>query len=162
MDKKELFDAYVLKLENVKDDLHPSDFRFYNISHLPLIIKNTIENSETCQLCNENINPLDELVNSMPNCFENSSDRKKFEQNKHKIEKHLKKGHGMKLPGYYTALFSFIGIITAIIAAIFIHLLKEIPLFNEVILITLALGILIGRGIGSLLDRNIFSKNLQL
>lgn len=162
MNTTELFNAYLAKLEKVKDDIHPSDFRFYNIAHFPLIIKNTMVNAEVCSKCKENLILAKELIEFVPDCFENPQDRKKFEQKKHRIEKHLKKDHQMKFPGYYTALLSFIGIFIAIIAAILLNQIKGISFFNEVILITLALGILLGRGIGMLLDKNIFSKNLQL
>jgi tetrahydromethanopterin S-methyltransferase subunit G len=162
MDKQAIFKQYYLQLENVKEDIGPADFRFYNLAHLPLIIKNTLEKSENCEECKVNITTIDKIIISLPEALQSHEERKKFELNKTKIEQHLKKIHKMRFPGYYASLGSLIGILLGIFIGIIFSSIRNLPLLNDFILITLALGLIIGRGVGLLLDRNIFNKNLQL
>lgn len=162
MEKHIVFGQYLTRLENIKEEMSPSDFRFYNIAHLPLLLKNTLENSESCSICKTNIDNFEELIRLIPRQANSAKNRKLFEVKKNSIEEHLKKNHKMKLPGYYTSLGSFFGILISAIAGTIITLLKNLSPLNDIIIITLAAGLIIGRGLGLLLDKNIFRKNLQL
>jgi hypothetical protein len=162
MEKHTVFEQYLSRLENIKEDMGPSDFRFYNIAHLPLLLKHTLDKSESCGICKTNIDNIEEIIRLIPTESTSVENRKLFESKKNKIEKHLKKEHKMKLPGYYASLGSLLGILISAIVGIIITLSKNLSLFNDIIIIVLALGLILGRGLGLLLDKNIFRKNLQL
>ena len=162
MDKEAIFQRLYNQLEKIKDDIGSSDFRFYNISHLPLLIKNTLEKSDNCNECKTNANTIEEIVSSLPDALNDQSERKNFEFRKNKIENHLKKIHKMRFPGHFTSLGSLIGILFGILTGIIFTIVQNQRLLNDFMLITLAVGLLIGRGIGLLLDRKIFNNNLQL
>jgi hypothetical protein len=162
MEQAKKFEYYYNSLLKIKEEISPSDFRFYNIAHLPLLIKNTLDKSISCPTCRKNIEIVDELIELVPLEKSVSADRKKFEHKKNMVENHLKKNHNMKLPGYYTSLGSFLGIILSGIAGVAISMANHLPALNDIIVIALGLGILIGRGIGYIIDKNIFHKNLQL
>lgn len=156
------FAFYYARLEKIKEDMNPSDFRFYNIAHLPLLFKNTLEKSNSCRICNSNMNDFEEIISLIPLESSPVDKRKLFESKKNNLEKHLKKKHHMKLPGYYTSLGSLLGILISAIAGIIICLANNLTLINDIIIIALALGLIVGRGLGLILDKNIFHKNLQL
>lgn len=162
MDKEAMFQQFYDQLENIKDDVGSADFRFYNLSHLPLLIKNTLEKSDICNECKANISIVEEIVTSLPDALSNQAERKNFEFRKNKIEYHLKKMHKMRFPGYFASLGSLIGILSGILTGIIFTLNKNLSLLNDFMFIALASGLLIGRGIGLLLDRKIFNNNLQL
>lgn len=162
MEQAKKFEYYYNFLLQIKEEISPSDFRFYNIAHLPLLIKNTLDKSISCPACQKNIEILDELIELVPHENTASADRKNFERKKNLVENHLKKNHNMKLPGYYASLGSFLGIILSGILGVAISLANHLSVFNDIIIIALGLGLIIGRGIGYMIDKNIFHKNLQL
>ncbi len=162
MKKTKDFKYYHAQLEEIKKKMSPSDFRFYNIAHLPILIKNTLEKSESCNTCKANLDNINEIIELIPLESSPSDKRKLFESKKDNLEHHLKTKHKMKLPGYYTSLGSLFGILISGMLGTIITLVKKTGQLNDIIIIALALGLIIGRGLGVLLDKNIFRKNLQL
>lgn len=151
------------KLERAKENLDPRDFRFYNIAHFPLLAKFTEEHAAKCEQCSENINLINNIVNSLPDSLNAAPvDRSEFERRKTNVENHLKKIHHMRFPGYYTALFTLIGILGSFILSLFINLLIGGDILSDLTIITLTFGLIAGISVGKLRDKSIFAKNLQL
>ena len=151
------------ELEEKTQGINPSDFRFYNIAHLPIIAKRTVELSEICENCKLNIQTIDQLIDSLPQCLENNAiNRKHFEENKNKLENHLRKQHKCHFPGYYAAIGSLIGFLLGILTAVFLAFFTTLPLFNKLSLIALAVFLMTGRWLGIYIDKNVFKNNLQL
>lgn len=150
-------------LDKKKDLIEPADFRFYNIAHFPLLAKFTEEYSDECNECKKNIQLLDELIDSLPEALNSDiTGRKAFEDSKTKIENHLKKVHHMRFPGFYTSLLSFIGVFVTFLISLLINVLLSQPIFNDITIIGLAVGLVGGLLIGRAIDKNIFTRNLQL
>lgn len=163
MEDKVLYKQVFEKLELKKESMDPSDFKFYNIAHFPLLAKFTEEHSKNCTTCRENINLLNEIVDSLPEVLsENATTRKKFEQQKTIIESHLKKVHHMRFPGFYSSLGSLIGVFIGFLISFILNYAVGGPLFNDIMLIGLAVGLVGGITIGRMKDKNIFVRNLQL
>ncbi|MBN1118540.1 MAG: hypothetical protein JXA77_15120 [Bacteroidales bacterium] len=163
MEKQKRLNNFVNKLGEIKDDISPSDFLFYNMGHFPLIYKNLLARQDSCTTCKEKLICFEKLVNGLPgNIAGNPGERKKFEAEKTLIEEHLKRNHNMHFPGYYTSLGSLLGIVLAGIAITIINVLMSEELFNRLTLIGFTVGIVVGRLVGVLLDKNIFKRNLQL
>lgn len=150
-------------LEKVKSVISPSDFRFYNISHMPLVIKKTIFFSDECKVCKENIKKLEKLILSLPHSLTNNiEERKRFESEKNSVESHLKSLHKQRFPGYYAATGSLLGIILGIIPPVVYSIIVDTQIFNRLLLVGFAMGLIIGRVLGVLTDRKIYVKNSQL
>lgn len=150
-------------LEEKKESLEPGDFKFYNIAHFPLLAKYTEYYAKECKECSDNVKLLSEVVDSLPEALNaNASDRKSFEVKKTIIEDHLKKVHKMRFPGFYTSLGTLIGISITFLISLIINYSLHNPLLNDITLIGLTVGMIGGIFTGRLIDKNIFSKNLQL
>ena len=163
MEKQERFDSFVQRLEEIKDEIGPSDFQFYNIAHFPIIYKNLLEHQDLCSTCCEKLASFEKIAGELPgNISGNPLERKKFESEKTQIEEHLKKSHNMHFPGYYTSLGSLLGIVIGGISVFMLNFFVFGEMFNRLTLIGFAAGIIVGRLIGALIDRNIFRRNLQL
>jgi hypothetical protein len=150
-------------LETKIPEINPGDFRFYNLAHIPLIAKKTIDNHKICPICDSNIHIIAEIVDLLPDVLaQDAKNRKLFEIKKNKIEKHLKKKHRCQFPGYYTALGSLVGLVIGIFISIFIAILYKLPMLNKLSTTVLAILLITGRFVGIFLDKKVFHKNLQL
>jgi F0F1-type ATP synthase assembly protein I len=150
-------------LESKIQEIDPSDFRFYNIAHIPIIAKQTDAFSSTCEKCAENRAIIDNLLDHLQDSLSDDADKRKtFDINKSSIEAHLKKEHNCHFPGYYTALWSLIGLIGGFLTAASISYFTNQSIFNKLSLMALAVFLMLGRGIGVLTDRKVFRNNLQL
>jgi len=151
------------KLESVKENIEPTDFRFYNIKHLPLIAKYTLDYSKSCPKCTDNISIINEIVVFLEDFSgKSNSKRRIFERKKNKIEDHLKKNHHLRFPGYYTSLGTFLGLLAAIFLSAILSFILHIAPFNNLLLISIAFGVIIGRIVGNILDRNIYINKKQM
>lgn len=151
------------KLENKLSEISPTDFRFYNISHFPIIAKRTAKESDKCSICASNTNEIEHLIDALPHILtQNASDRRNFDQKKNKIEKHLRKKHHYHFPGYYAALGSLIGLFTGIALGVFLRLFTEGDALNKLSILFLGVTLLTGWFIGTHTDKKLFRKNLQL
>jgi hypothetical protein len=156
---KEIID----RLDSIKDNIEPSDFRFYNITHLPIVIKQSLNHSSNCRVCKSNLPIIDEIVASFPQILtKNLKIRKDFDKKKNKIEQHLIKKHGLRFAGYYQSLYTLLGILTAITIALLINLINNSPAFNNLSIIAISIGLVVGRITGNVVDRKIYLKKMQL
>lgn len=163
MEGKAFYQIVYDRLEQKKESIDSSDFKFYNISHFPLLAKFTEEHSAKCDTCKQNIKLLAEIVDSLPEVLSsNLTTRKIFEQQKTSIESHLKKVHQMRFPGFYSSLGSLIGVFIGFLISLILNYTIGGTLFNDIMLIGLAVGLLGGITIGRMKDKNIFERNLQL
>ena len=153
---------YYAKLEQIRDKITASDFRFFNLGHLPLIARKTEELSENCPICKINIQALDYIASMLPDCLHAPESRKTFEKEKSRIERHLHNAHNVRYANFYYAFYSFFGVITGIFAGIAASMtfLKEINL--NFLLISGILGLLAGQIIGKRLDRKKYHDKYQI
>ena len=96
-------------LESQKEHFTPSDFRFYNIGHLPILAKRSETYSNECPICKNNLHALALQSEQLSKKLQDFKKRKAFDALKRDIERHLKHEHGHRYPGHYLALYSFIG-----------------------------------------------------
>lgn len=163
MQKEEWVKNVVAELEAKVPEMSPADFRFYNISHLPLIAMRTLENTPRCSVCADNVKQIDKMVASLPDVLtQNASERKAFEQKKSQIEKHLRKKHNYHFPGYFAALGSLLGLAIGIIAAALVVIFGEVPVFNKLSILLLGVFLLTGWFLGNYSDQKVFKRKLQL
>ena len=150
------------RLEKIKDQIPKSDFRFYNLGHLPLVVKKTEEFSKQCEACQLNQKILDQLVDMMPVCFEKHDTRRKFEKEKSRIEKHLHRKHQVYYIHFHYSLFSFLGIIAGLIAGIILSLFFLGKLSINYLLIASILGLFFGQIAGKYFDRKKYQNKDQI
>lgn len=163
MNNKKWEELVIEKLEAKISEISPTDFRFYNISHFPIIAKRTVQESSKCSICTSNTEEIDRLIDALPQILtQNASDRRKFEQKKNEIEKHLRKKHHYHFPGYYAALGSLIGLFTGVVPGIFLRIFAANDTLNKLSILILGLTLLAGWFIGTHIDKKLFRKNLQL
>ncbi len=155
-------DDFYTRMEKLRHQISASDFRFYNIGHLPLIARKTEVLSKKCAICKNNIKILDSFITILPECFQFADTRKIFEQEKANIEKHLQKEHNIRYPNYYYSAYSLIGAISGIITGAVISFSVLGALSINYLLIPGIIGLGIGLIVGKRSDRKKYQNNLQV
>ena len=155
-------ETYHQKLEQVRKQISPSDFRFYNLSHLPLIAKKSEEQSLHCTQCKANLQSLEELAGMLPDCFQNPEKRKVFEKEKSRIEIHLQTSHKISYTNYHYSLYTFAGLIAGLsIGLVFSLIILNVINLNY-LLISGILGVLAGQILGKTIERKKYHRNQQV
>lgn len=160
MNNQDQLNNFYQALDKKKKKLHPSDFRLYNIARMPILANKTLEYSSNCTICKFNIQLLEELVNTLPDCLNHKESRKIFELNKDNIVSHLEKVHMLKLASYYSSLFTFLGLITGGITGLILML--SVMNSGNTILIFMAIGMISGFLIGRIKDKRRYRQKKQL
>jgi len=148
-------------LDNKKGRFHPSDFRFYNIAHLPLIANKTAKHSENCLICKENIGLLEKLVDELPESLNDKDSKRKFEMNKDKIVSHLKKEHKLRFANYFASLYTLVGTLTGVL--LWFILTKLFPgKTSDTLFIFIVIGMILGYLTGKIKDKRKYRQNQQI
>ncbi|MBN1597950.1 MAG: hypothetical protein JW894_06620 [Bacteroidales bacterium] len=153
---------YYSKLESRKNQISPGDFRFYNITRLPLLAQQTSFFSKDCSICSSNLKELENLLENLPECLHKPETRKNFEQKKIIIEKHLQKAHNVKFATYYTSFFTLIFSLAGAITGWIISLIFLDEISVNLILILSAVGLISGQVAGNKTDRRKYNDKLQI
>ncbi len=153
---------YYAKLEQIRDQIPASDFRFFNLAHLPLMAKKTEELSENCESCKINIRTLDHIADMLPDCLHTPESRKTFEKEKSRIERHLHNAHNVRYANFYYAYYSFLGALAGALVgfAVSMTFLKEINI--NFLLVPGIFGLLAGQIMGKRLDRKKYHDKYQI
>lgn len=149
-------------LQENKEKIRPGNFHFYNISHSSIVAKKTEEFSSQCDICKQNLEILLNLAKKLPDALGTdiiTSDTKLFENQMEKVVKHLKDKHDQRFAGYYTSLYSFLGLLIGIISGIIISFIFNKKIFTNYLFISIIFNLLIGRFAGNLKDRKFFKEN---
>jgi len=161
MDNKTWLENFYQSLEQKKEKMHPSDFRFYNIARLPILANKTLKYSDTCRACKLHIKLLEELVDELPECLNQKDTRKKFEINKNKIVSHMVNVHKLRFATYYTSLFTLIGSIAGGLLW-FILTFVMISKLANISLVFVVIGMTSGYLIGKMKDKRKYRENQQI
>ena len=161
MDNQIWLANFYQSLEQKKDKMHPSDFRFYNIARLPILANKTLKYSDTCPTCKLNIKLLEELVDELPECLNQKNTRKKFETKKENIVSHMVNVHKLKFATYYTSLFTLIGSAAGGLLWFILTFLVNGKLAN-ISLIFVVIGMISGYLIGNIKDKKVYKENQQI
>jgi len=161
MDNQIWLANFFQSLEQKKDKMHPSDFRFYNIARLPILAKKTLKYYDTCPTCKLNIKLIKELVDELPECLDQKNTRKKFETNKDNIVSHMINVHKLRFATYYTSLFTLIGSGAGGLLWLILTFLMNNKLAN-ISLIFVVIGMISGHLIGKIKDKRVYKENQQL
>ena len=155
-------EGFYSRLEKIREQIPKSDFRFYNLGHLPLVAKKTEEFSKQCEICQSNQKILDQLVEMMPGCFENHHTRRKFDKEKSRIEKHLHRKHQVHYAHFQYSLFSFLGILAGLLAGVLLSLFFTGALSINYLLIASISGLFLGQVAGKYYDRKKYQNKDQI
>ncbi len=161
MDNQIWLTNFYQSLEQKKDKMHPSDFRFYNIARLPILANKTLKYSDSCPTCKLNIQLLEELVDELPECLNQKDTRRKFEINKDKIVSHMVNIHKLRFAAYYTSLFTLMGSIAGGFFWFILTFLMNNKLAN-ISLIFVVIGMISGYLIGKMKDKRKYRQNQQI
>lgn len=161
MDRKKWLAEFHESLEQKKDKLHPSDFRFYNIARLPILAGKTVEYSQSCKTCRSNIILLEELVNELPEILTEKDTRDSFETKKEKVEFHLKNAHKLRYAAYYSSLFTLFGGLAGGVLGFAISLIMKGNTSNLLLIFT-TIGLLLGYFGGNIKDKEKYRSKQQL
>jgi len=148
-------------------NIKPKDVRFYNLGGFIDVAKRVEEFSHTCQECNNFKTEVFEISENIDKYINTSTTtRKDFEKKRDKFSNHLVKAHGLVKKNTYAATFAFIGLlIGALLGYLFaktyavIHAVENSEFMKISVLIGWALGIVVGRIMGVLKDRQIKKEN---
>lgn len=161
MDDQNWPEDFYQSLERKTDKMHPSDFRFYNIARLPILANKTFKYSNACPICKLNKKILEDLVNELPECLNQTNTRKIFEINKDKVVTHLKNAHKLRFANYYTSLFTLFGAIAGGLPWPIIRFTGNSK-WNDISLIFIVFGMIFGYLAGKMKDNRKYRENEQI
>ena len=153
---------YYSRLEKIRNQIPKTDFRFFNLGHLPLIAKKTEGFSAQCHTCKSNLKTLAELAEMLPDCLLQPESRKVFEKNKYQVEKHLYKIHRVSYANFYYSLFSFLGVFIGIIIGSILSYFITKKINVNYMLISGTIGLLAGQIFGKKRDHIKYKKKYQI
>lgn len=141
-------------LEQIAEEIPTSEFRFHNIKFFPSMLRQAEAHSPECKECQQLLGNLHQEHAKL----KQDTNRAQLALTiliplKDKLETHLKKRHGLKLPGYYISLYL---VVAAILSALIGSVLNWV-LFGEwlggLAYFILALGLIAGRILGGRKDK---------
>jgi hypothetical protein len=149
-------------LEQSKHRISRSDFRFYNIAHLPLIARKSYIESKHCTQCNDNLAVLENLAQNLDTWLgADRKQRKNFEQKINNVTAHLQSVHNMRLAFYNVSFYTFLGIAGGFLAGLVLTRFTTSG-HETVWVVALCVGLLVGRWTGYFIEKKAVNRNKQI
>lgn len=149
------------KIERQKDFIPSSGNIFHMVNQYLRVVYTIGALSEKCEECEKMKPEIEALTDTVGSLATASLEEvQEFENATERFFEHLKREHNVKPVRYYSSLFSLIGVGAGSIMGIGIGLF-----FHEVmtsLLVGWAIGLIGGRLIGSLKDKSVLRKGLQI
>jgi hypothetical protein len=144
-----------------KEKIHPKDYTFFNVEQIRAAANHTVKYLKTCEQCQENKDELVALSEEFPELLQTISGRREFSNRLDKILKHLRKTHGIYPRGYFTGIYTVIGVVTGgligwLTAKVgWLSLYAAMPVF-------LGIGLTIGWIFGQIRDKKVERQGKRL
>ncbi len=151
------------KLEKQRDNIHKSDYRFFNIAALQKVAERLDQFSDECSTCNNMKTDMEKLVDNLPEYLSgNLQKRREFEKLSNTPINHLRKKHKLYPPNYFTSVYTLFGFVGGIAVGCGIALIVPSVNLLRGITIGFVMGLLAGYIGGIIKDRKQKQKNLTL
>lgn len=154
-------------IETISEEkINAKEVRFYNLGGFIDISQRVSEFADNCETCNSYKSEISEISENIDKYINTSVKTKKdFEKKRDKYSEHLKKEHGLVKKNSMAATYAFIGLLIGalvgyLFAKIFLMFADAPENFTKVsVLIAWALGLITGRVLGTLKDKQIKKEN---
>ncbi len=160
-----IFENWLVKIHNNleinQEKISSKDFVFFNVDMIEKAAKQTVKFLKTCQTCQQNKEELLALSTEFPELLETIGGRRKFTNRLDKVLKHLRKEHGIYPKGYFTGLYTLIGVLIGFVLSLLATWSKFLSFFSSM-LIFLGLGTIIGWFAGLIKDGKIARSQKQI
>jgi F0F1-type ATP synthase assembly protein I len=146
---QEIEDELTFKIESMSR----SKTSFLNVRLLNLSAKKVDEFSTTCPHCSACKSKYHSWVNQLDVLLESETERKIYEAQLMEIVSHLEKQHQIKSKRYYTALYTFLGLMTGAIVGFILDWFINKEFLSFLGLYGALIGLIAGRITGWLVDK---------
>ncbi len=161
----DIFENWLVKIHNNlkvnREKINSKDFVFFNVDLVEKAAGHTIKFIKSCQTCQQNKDELLALSTQFPQLLDTISGRRQFTNRLDKVLTHLRKEHGIYPKGYFTGLYTMLGVLSGFAISLIITGLKILSFFSSM-LIFLGLGTIIGWLTGVIKDSKIAKAQKQL
>ncbi len=161
----DIFDNWIVRIHNnLKingESVNSKDYVFFNVEMIEKAARHTVKFIKSCQTCQQNKDELLALSEQFPQMLDTISGRRQFTNRLDKVLKHLRKEHGIYPKGYFTGLYTMVGVLTGFAVSLIVTSLKILSFFSSM-LIFLGLGTIIGWIWGLSKDGKIARSQKQL
>ncbi len=160
MENFDLKESWLVKIkENIdsqNEKIGSKDIKFFNLSILLDLARLSQKLSYNCDTCKSNKDILWNLSITSAEKINTYNGRKEIVSDLDIVSKHLRKEHKYFVKNYHLAIFTLIGIlIGAFIGFLAGFIIKQ---FQFTILVGSALGLFVGRTIGSIKEKKLYSN----
>jgi len=131
------------------------DIRFFRIDEFKRNVARVDEFSKLCPFCHKNKIDIAEAVETIQEAVEvPGKSRRDFDRLISRLARHMQKEHGFYAPFYFSYIYAFIGIVSALIVGYVLY--KMFPVYGEVLfLASIMVGIVTAYFAGSFKDSKI-------
>ncbi len=161
----DIFDNWIVRIHNnLKingESVNSKDYVFFNVEMIEKAARHTVKFIKSCQTCQQNKDELLALSEQFPQMLDTISGRRQFTNRLDKVLKHLRKEHGIYPKGYFTGLYTMVGVLAGFAVSLIVTGLKILSFFSSM-LIFLGLGTIIGWVWGLIKDGKIARSQKQL
>ncbi len=144
-----------------KEKVNPRDITFFNVELIEKAAKHTLDHIKQCQQCELNKDELLALSRDFPQMLDTIDGRRDFTNRLDSILKHLRVDHKIYPKGYFTGLYSLLGITLGGILGWIISKLHWLSTYAAMVSM-LGVGFILGWLWGQIKDKNIARKGKRL
>ncbi len=148
-------------LEQNRSKISSKDYYFFNVYKLEEAAKFMVKFQNHCQVCKANEQEIIDLSREFPKLLTTISGRREFTNRLDKVLKHLQKEHKIFPKGYFTGLYTVLGILFGFVLAYIITKIKFLSFYTSLMIFS-GLGFIIGWIAGQLKDTKIAKNNHQI
>ncbi len=131
------------------------DIRFFRIDEFKRNVTRVDEFSKSCPFCHKHKIDIAEAAETIQEAVEvPGRSRRDFDRLITRLSRHMQKEHGFYAPYYFSYIYAFIGIVSALVVGYVLY--KAIPVYGEVLfLASIMVGIVAAYFAGSFKDSKI-------
>ena len=143
------------KIEVNLEKSREKDIRFFRIDEFKRNVARVDEFSKSCPFCHKHKIDIAEAVETIQEAVEvPGKSRRDFDRLISRLARHMQKEHGFYAPFYFSYLYAFIGIVSALVVGYVLY--KMFPVYGEVLfLASIMVGIVTAYFAGSFKDNKI-------
>ncbi len=160
-----LKDSWMVQLhQNIllgKEKVNPRDITFFNIDMIEQAARHTVLHMKDCQQCQANRDILLELSRQFPDMLNTISGRRDFTNKLDSVIKHLRQEHGIYPKGYFTGIYTLIGVTVGGIIGWILARAQVLSMYAAMVTL-LGIGLIIGWVWGQIKDRQITKEGKRL
>ena len=160
-----LKDSWIVQLHNNllagKEKVNPRDITFFNIDMIEQAARHTVLHMKDCGQCQANKEELLALSREFPEMLATISGRRDFTNRLDRVLKHLRQVHGVYPKGYFTGVYTILGVTIGGLVGWLIARLDLLSMYAAMITF-LGIGLIVGWVWGQVKDRQIAKNGKRL